>query len=387
MRTTLTIVVLALAILLPAAGPTLAQTCGNVNGSGSVDLADLSFMISYLGGTAPTPPNPTLADIDGRTGITVSDAALLMAYLMGVPYVTFNCSPYLNYGFVLSVNDTLFIPTMTGIPNGIDSVSLPVTTSFRDSAYALYFPLLPLGPGSNSVFHLSSVTVNSEDQMWAGDFEVMDTCTLIALYRPTRPSPVGRHVTFTLNYIRSTPGVGNIVPMPVNRSAQWITSFERGYDLFVPKEIYQEYTLPPETLKVAPTSLSYTAMAGKVAADSFQLVFSSTGIPITFALTPSDAWIVLKDLPATLTTPASIWVKADATALPMGSYNGTIGINPVVVGTPTATSTVGVSFTVTKPIVYPPGDFNCDGIADLADLSRFVSYLTGGGATIKDCNR
>ena len=71
--------------------------------------------------------------------------------------------------------------------------------------------------------------------------------------------------------------------------------------------------------------LSYTAMAGKVAADSFEVSFGSTGIPISFNLTPSDSWIILKALPGTpMTTPASIWVKASAATLGIGSYNGAI---------------------------------------------------------------
>jgi hypothetical protein len=386
MRTPL-IVALSLVLLLLAPGLAPAQVCGNVNGSGIVDLSDLGYLMTYLGGMAPTPPNPSMADMDGRYGITISDAAMLMAYLVGAPDVQFNCTPSSNYGFTLSADDTLFIPTMTGIPDGIDTVALPITVSLGPGVGGLYIPLLGVGADGNGVFHLSSVTTTFSSESWAHDYKIEDTTVLIVVSWPTNPAPTGRQINFTLNYTRTTAGTGNIAPMLVNRSAQWVPSFERGYDLFLPRVIYENYVIPPETLKVNLSQLSYTAMAGKVAADSFQLVFNSTGIPITFALTPSNPWIVLKDLPATLTTPATIWVKADATALPMGSYNGTIGINPVLLGTPSATSTVGVSFTVTKPIVYPPGDFNCDGIADLADLSRFVSYLTGGGATIKDCNK
>ena len=383
MRTFL-IVALSLTVLLLMAVPALSQTCGNVNGYGVIDLSDLSNLIAYLGSNAPI-SSPANADMDGRLGITVSDATKLMAYLFGTT-MTFDCNPTLNYSLTLSTDDTLFFPTMAGVPDGIDSVALPVTTCLGDGAYGLYIPFLPIGPTGNSVFHLSSVSIVSDDG-FSSSPQVGDTSTLIALYKPNKPSPGGRHVTFTLNYVRSTPGVGNIAPMPVNRSARWVPSFERGFDLFLPRVIYKDYVLPPETLKVSPINLAYTAMAGKVAKDSFLVSFSSTGVPISFSLTPSSPWIVLKDLPgAPMTTPASIWVKADATALAMGSYNGTIDITPVKVGTPMVNSSVAVSFEVTKPILYPPGDLNCDGIANLADLSRFVSYLTGGGATLLDCN-
>jgi hypothetical protein len=125
-----------------------------------------------------------------------------------------------------------------------------------------------------------------------------------------------------------------------------------------------------------------------VSKDSFLVSFGSTGIPISFNLTPSDPWIVLKDLPLTpLTTPVSIWVKANATALGIGSYNGTIEITPVKAGTPMQASSIAVSFEVTTPILYPPGDLNCDGITDVSDLSRMVAYLSGGSVVLKDCNQ
>ena len=51
-------------------------------------------------------------------------------------------------------------------------------------------------------------------------------------------------------------------------------------------------------------------------------------------------------------------------------------------------SSVAVAFHVTTPIVYPPGDFNCDGIVDLQDLSRLIAYLTSSeGTTLNECNQ
>ena len=127
MRTFLT-VALSLALLLLLALPTFPQVCGDVNASGSINLLDVTYLLAYLGGAAPALPTPAMADVDGRLGITISDVAYIMDYLfIGGPMP--NCSPILNYSLTNSPNDTLFFPNMYGVPDGIDTVKLPVTTS------------------------------------------------------------------------------------------------------------------------------------------------------------------------------------------------------------------------------------------------------------------
>jgi hypothetical protein len=134
--------------------------------------------------------------------------------------------------------------------------------------------------------------------------------------------------------------------------------------------------------------LSYASQAGKVAPDSFEVSFTSTSLPIDFNIVAAEPWIVLKDVPFSgFTTPASVWVKADATALPIGDYTGSIIMTPNDTSITATPHAVTVTFHVTPPIVYPPGDFNCDGICDLGDLSAIISYMTGGGNILKHCNQ
>jgi hypothetical protein len=353
-----------------------------------VDVADVARLLSYVGQGAPEPEVPANADCDGRVGITISDAMTIGKYLFSVWSDTiFHCTPLLPYSMTQSSIDTFFIPYMLNIPDGIDSVSLPVVTYLASGADAYYLPMLKLGAGSGSQFSLTKVTPMSSGNGQNG-FLSQDSVFLVAPDLFQRGNLLGRVTVFVLEYRRVSPGTASIFPQPVDRSELWKPTVARGGDLVQPVLANSEIIIPAETLKTTPTSLAFSTMAGKVTADSFLVSFTSTSIPFSFNLTTSDPWILLRNLPAgTLTTPASVWVRADATALPIGVYNGQINMIPVIPGKPTDPASVSVSFNVTVPVVYPPGDFNCDGIANLADLSIFVSYLTGGTPYLYDCNR
>lgn len=56
---------------------------GNTNGSddGSIDIADVTFYVSYLFGNAPAPPCPEEGDVDGSGAMDVSDLTHLVNYL------------------------------------------------------------------------------------------------------------------------------------------------------------------------------------------------------------------------------------------------------------------------------------------------------------------
>lgn len=55
--------------------------CGDMNGSGSVDVADLTFHVDYLFAGGPPPPNLWTADCDGSGAIDVSDLTCFVCYL------------------------------------------------------------------------------------------------------------------------------------------------------------------------------------------------------------------------------------------------------------------------------------------------------------------
>jgi len=57
--------------------------CGNVNGENppAVDVADLTYLVEYLFGGGPPPPNPVEADMDCSGTVDVSDLTFLVEYL------------------------------------------------------------------------------------------------------------------------------------------------------------------------------------------------------------------------------------------------------------------------------------------------------------------
>jgi hypothetical protein len=388
MRALLTVAIVVM-LCLVAPGAVTGQTCGNANGQGIIDLADVSALMSYILYGNPL-PNPAYADCDGHEGITMCDVLTITNYLFQSYMDTiFDCSQSHAYSMTFNNNDTFYIPYMTNIPDGIDSVSLPLVTTLGPGGIGYSLPLLKLGTGSSSNFTYSGMKViDNSSKLQRTAAQIGDTVTVQVLEFQGPDRLVGKRTIVALNYKRTAPGVGNLFPQAVDRTFLWSPTVARYKDLTRPYLVSSEIILPPETLKTTPTSLAFSTMAGKVTADSFLVSFTSSSLPISFNLTTSDPWILLRNLPAgPLTTPTSIWVRADATALPIGTYNGQINMIPVIPGKPTDPAFVTVSFTVTQPVLYPPGDFNCDGVANLADLSIFVSYLTGGSAHLTDCNR
>lgn len=56
--------------------------CGDADGSGGVNIADVVYLIAYIfGGPAPSPPESADADCSG--GVNIADAVYLVAYIFG----------------------------------------------------------------------------------------------------------------------------------------------------------------------------------------------------------------------------------------------------------------------------------------------------------------
>lgn len=64
---------------------------GNVNGSGIVDLSDLSALISYLTGGGYVLPCLDAANVNGAGIVDLSDLSALISYLTGGGYILPNC--------------------------------------------------------------------------------------------------------------------------------------------------------------------------------------------------------------------------------------------------------------------------------------------------------
>ena len=57
--------------------------CGDVNGSGAVNVADPTYLVDYLFFDGPPPPVPEAANVDGENGINIVDLTTLVDYLFG----------------------------------------------------------------------------------------------------------------------------------------------------------------------------------------------------------------------------------------------------------------------------------------------------------------
>jgi uncharacterized protein (TIGR02145 family) len=64
---------------------------GNVNGLGTIDLGDLSALVSYLTGGGFVVSCPEAADVNGVGNIDLGDLSALVSYLTGSGYVPLNC--------------------------------------------------------------------------------------------------------------------------------------------------------------------------------------------------------------------------------------------------------------------------------------------------------
>jgi hypothetical protein len=66
---------------------------GDVDGSASVNVVDVTYLVAYLKGLGPEPPCPEEGDVDGTETINVSDVTYLVAYLKGLGPAPPACPP------------------------------------------------------------------------------------------------------------------------------------------------------------------------------------------------------------------------------------------------------------------------------------------------------
>ena len=59
----------------------IAYICGDVDGSGAVNVADLTYLVDYLFFGGPPPPVLEAANVDGEGGVNVADLTYLVEYL------------------------------------------------------------------------------------------------------------------------------------------------------------------------------------------------------------------------------------------------------------------------------------------------------------------
>jgi len=354
--------------------PAQAQICGDASDDGTLTIADLVMIINYIVQSAPYEINLANADCDGRTGITISDAQALANYLFrGVEGL--DCSPTGSYSFAPSLADTIFLPFMNSIPDDLDSVFMPVMVSLEPNTDAFYVPAIYSQDGADAFF-LRRIDQREYIQVAGADFLLDDS--LVFFGTDFSGSALdGYHEPFDLVFWRHNPGVVSLQTTAVDRSSPLVVAVEKDGDLYTPVVQYYEVAVPVPTVTVSETGLAFTAVAGAWSYTTHEVEFVSDSRQVSFNLEVSDDWIVIQDLPAEgLTTPATITVLLDATELGIGNYSGQISIvNFDPADAEFLTDHITVSATVNAPLMFPPGDINCNGVVTISDVALLIDCL------------
>ncbi|MCX6827545.1 MAG: dockerin type I repeat-containing protein, partial [candidate division Zixibacteria bacterium] len=119
--------ILILTLIFMAGAIPVGAVCGDVNGSGIINIQDVGYLIKYLYLEGPPPPNPQDADIDGSGAMNLLDITKLINFLYrGGPQPT--CAPQKHIFYVtsgdglvkiFSAEDRAFIDSLVLTPDGV----------------------------------------------------------------------------------------------------------------------------------------------------------------------------------------------------------------------------------------------------------------------------
>lgn len=369
MRTILFCTCILSVCLLPASAT--PQVCGDATGNGSVSLSDVAFLLSYLMEQSPEPAPQ--ADCDGVPGMTISDAARLVDYLF-VSFGPLDCTLAGSYSFAPSPNDTVFLPRLANVPLDINHVAMPVITKFESGVDGEYLVLLGNGMFPDGVFTLTEITYSSVPIATAG-FVMWSNDTAVMVYTPLMdPGLTGVQQTFTLQYDRQSAGPSTIAPFPIDRTDPLRFAIERDGDLRVPWIAYYDYQLPPDTLTVSPAVMNLTLTVGDQPLSNQLIDLDAAPRAVACSAFTDVDWITILD-PGPHTTPHTLAIEIDPDGLSAGSYTGLVTIAPIDPTVVSLNATTTVQLTLEPLILYPWGDLNCDGKANLTDLTLMVGVL------------
>ncbi len=389
MRNTLTSLFLICFAFAPL--PTNAQQCGDVNNSGiQPNISDWVYLMTFMGrtsGTAPLMQNWSIGDVDHREDLTVADLVMFGNYMwLGTPG-TLTCNITGNYSFGVSGADTIFIPRILSLPDGIDSVRLPVRSNFQPHIQGVYVPMLKAGVPDNGIFRYEGAAPADiyGNFYYDGNHQCLTCDTIVLIVQgffsetsvdDSTNVMAGAKTLAYLRYKRISAGDGAVAPVAVNRNELWKPSIEINSDLLTPVIQYYDFQFPPETLKVSPGSLDFNAIAGLPVADSFVVNFTSSGLPISFGLIASEPWVTIVDTGAPgFRTPCSVPVKVNPETVGIGSHSAQVDFTSLTPAAPVSIPHIGVSLNVRAPNIWPLGDLDCDGLIDISDLSAMIDHL------------
>lgn len=386
----------ALLILLTVllfVGPSVsAQACGDTNDDGTINITDLVMILEHIIGQPNPAFNVAAADCDGITGVTISDAERLTAFLYRGE--SLDCNVAGSYGFLPANDDTIFIPRLLDIPDGTDKVFLMIYARLATPASGVYLPLITPGSIGNSVFHFvrdwpSNIGLQGGSQL------LPDTIATFGFDLIGNLPFSGLVNIAMLEYGRSSPGLGDIAPEATDRGGDWQIAVLRDGDLYRPIISYYDAALPSGVaVSMTPQNLYFTTAVDSIVTDTVIVGFEVLGpTGANIELDRSETWIILDDfdgsppLPA-YNSPAAVPISVDATGMGVGDYTGWVYVYYKGYDNwDNLIDSLQVTLSVTSDVIlqFPPGDLNCDGTVDVGDLMYFVNYLFINGPAPEFC--
>lgn len=368
--------------------PASAQICGDISNDGKVNIVDLIRVIEHIGkGNAPL-VDTAQAEFDGKLGITIGDAAVLIKHIFQIAPLV--CGASGVYTFPLSISDTIFMPSMMSIPDEVTSITLPISFTLDAATSAVYLPILPdqipvdmdhFDVTSSGEFQVAGsspseaiVVIMSDSALSLN--HLADTVTYQMLIYGQNVSVISDMVALNISYTRTEPGLGTVGPIATDRSNVLRVAIERNGELFSPVIATRLFQPPPDSMFLSTDSLAFRFTAGNTVTDTFTVDITSNFGPLQFAVVTSDPWIVLPNLPAIEPqTPFSLAVTVDSSLVPIGVNSGFIDINPLDPTVIAPQTRIAITAVANIPALFQTGDVDCNGLVDIADLTKLISHL------------
>ncbi len=126
-------------VILSAGSVCATEACGDANGDGVTNITDLVYMVEYLFGDGPPPPDFNIADFDGYELLTISDVALLHSSAWACDIIEPLCPPdEPPLEPVLDPNLWLMYPDH--LPADSAVFTLPLTLKSEVNVYGMCLP-------------------------------------------------------------------------------------------------------------------------------------------------------------------------------------------------------------------------------------------------------
>lgn len=360
----------------------MAQVCGDADGSGDVTTKDLALLCAHL----TLVPGPVIvgdADVDGKQGLTIADITRLRQYLRGA--AALDCSGSLSYSIQESQADTIFVEYQTGIPTSHDQVLLHVRYSVGSGASAMYLPMVGLDPQSPSAYELVGIDYNSK-LGGIGSYRWLEATQDTIIFAISGDSTFsGSDTIFSLKYARGG-AIGNqIQPLAVDRDSLLRPVVERNGELYHPVIQYVERPVLPDSIWITPSSVHLIAAPNwfPIRKPTITVYGSNSQVGALVSTATAPAWQLAIPYPLPFYPSRQIEIDAYADELAEGLYSGDLVLRSV---TTNLTAKVRVNLRVMQDPHYPIADFNCDGIVDVNDLARMIGLLVAGIPLPPSCN-